>query len=171
MANVHHMQGAFRRALELLEKSAAIHHELGQKGDYLYAMNNMAATLSVLGEYDRSIGISRETLTIAEELRFPQQVIAALDHLGFAFLCKDDYAQADASFRAGLDIARPAGFRRETMFMCAGLAESAYLSRYAQSAPTRGGSRCPPVVTPSTFTKRPFTSQPSRSMRASVRTA
>ncbi|MEW6016400.1 MAG: tetratricopeptide repeat protein [Candidatus Zixiibacteriota bacterium] len=94
IAFVYGCQGDYRKALELNERSSAIHKEQSNLQDYLISQCNIAHDLSIIGDYETAILTATNALGEARTLALPVAISTAHNNLGTAYFWKGDKMRA-----------------------------------------------------------------------------
>jgi non-specific serine/threonine protein kinase len=104
-------QGEAAMSRSLLEESAAMLRELGDKAALAYTLNVLAVVVQQGGEYDLGRSLLEESLTIRRELDDRWGIAQTLNNLGELAREQGDYEAARGLYESGLEMLRQLGIK------------------------------------------------------------
>jgi CHAT domain-containing protein/TPR repeat protein len=104
-----YVSGDTREAVDLFQRAADLHRELGNLNIAGRALNNVGVTLERLGEYKRALTTLQEAVDIFRSLEDTERVAWGLTHIGNIREEQGEYALAEACYREALAIHRDLG--------------------------------------------------------------
>ena len=102
LAFVYGQMGAHDKALDLSQRALQISEKVsGPEGPQTAAaLNNLATLYTQMGSYDQALPLARRAAQIREKALGPENLrTKSLANLGFLYLAKKDYGQAESCFR------------------------------------------------------------------------
>jgi predicted ATPase/class 3 adenylate cyclase/Tfp pilus assembly protein PilF len=106
-----YLQGDYRAAREVLEKSLAIMRELGDRSGIALSLNSLGNVACEQGDFGLGRALHEETLAIRRELGDRWGVAVSLNNLGNLACDQGDFASARAPLEESLAILRELGDR------------------------------------------------------------
>jgi len=104
-----YVSGDTRDAVDLFQRAADLHRQLGNLNVAGRALNNVGVTLERLGEYKRALTTLQEAVDIFRSLDDRERVAWGLTHIGNIREEQGEYALAEACYRKALAIHRDLG--------------------------------------------------------------
>jgi CHAT domain-containing protein/tetratricopeptide (TPR) repeat protein len=103
IGDIHRLKGQYDRAQAPLQESLRLRRQINDHGGVMLTLNNFALLYHDLGKYAEMLDVSREAATTADRIHSREDLWAAQERMGTAFMALGRPGEARQSYLASID--------------------------------------------------------------------